>query len=142
MSRGGRGRLRWRPLREKGSTRVKSTVVGLIHNDWSILGFWSIWRFYLWRRRSAKLWAARGSRSLWRTAAVQVLCCLTEKTGLHQCSLEVEHNTDRWCHGGEGREEQRACRNHTTGFIHTYPNTMLLLLPGFNVVPNDLALYL
>lgn len=90
-----------------------------------IFGFWSIWRFYLWRRKSAKLWAARGSCSLWRTAAVLVLCCLTEKTGLHQCSLEeVGHNTDSWCHEGEGREEPRACRNHTTGFIHTYSNTM------------------
>lgn len=53
--------------------------------------------FYL-CRRVAKLLAARGSCSLRRTAAVQALCCLTEKTGLHQCSLEVKHSTDRRRH--------------------------------------------
>lgn len=29
---------------------------------------------------------------------MRALCCLTEKTGLHQCSLEVEHSTDRRRH--------------------------------------------
>lgn len=71
------------------------------------------------------------------------LCCLTEKTGLHQCSLEVGHNTDRWRHEGEGREEPRARRNHATGFIRTYSkHDVLLLLPAFSVIPNDLALHL
>lgn len=35
----------------------------------------------------------QGSCSLQRTAAVRMFCCLTEKTGLHQGSLEVKHNT-------------------------------------------------
>lgn len=58
--------------------------------------------FYL-CHRVAKPLAARESCSQRRTAAVRALCCLTEKTGLHQCSLEVKHSTDKRRHK-EGTE--------------------------------------
>lgn len=50
--------------------------------------------FYLWCHKDGKLLAAPGSCCLPRTAAaaaaVRALYCLTEKTGLHQGSLEVQ----------------------------------------------------
>lgn len=67
---------------------------------------------------------ALGSCSLLDSAAVQVLYCLTEKTGLHQGILEVKHNTDKMESvnedGGRTEAQFMLVKDHTNGFIlHT-----------------------
>lgn len=72
---------------------------------------------------------ALGSCFLLDTAAVQVLYCLTEKTGLHQCSLEVKHrhrqmesvNDD----GGRTDAQFMLVKDHTHGCSHAYFTLML-----------------
>lgn len=64
--------------------------------------FWGVLRFHLLCGRGEKPLVAPGSCCLRRTAAVQALYCLTEKTGLHQGSLEVKHNT-KLSKAGQGR---------------------------------------
>lgn len=88
-----------------------------------------ILKFHLWHRKDEKVSVALDSCSLLDTAAVQVLYCLTEKTGLHQDSLEVKHRHRQMesVNDDERRIEVQfmLVKDHTHGFIQTYFPLML-----------------
>lgn len=90
MSPGWTGQCHWHSLKTKeqipwdksnsasDSTRLMCVLLSIV-------------KFHLWHRTSERLSVALGSCFLQDTAAVRVLYCLTEKTGLHQGSLKVKH---------------------------------------------------
>lgn len=89
----------------------------------------SIVKFHLWRRKDERVLVALGSCFLLDTAAVWVLYCLTEKTGLHQGSLKVKHRHRQMesVNDDEGRKATQfmLAKDHTHGCSHTYFILML-----------------
>lgn len=114
MSPGWRGQRHWHSL--KKNEQILWDKSNSTSNSLRLICIlFSIVKFHLWRRKDERVLVAPGSCFLLDTAAVRVLYCLTEKTGLHQGSLKVKHRhrqmeSVKWWWWRQERGTVHACK--------------------------------